>query len=207
MKHLTLILAAAVAIAACSNSSTGDAPGVPTSELTALRLPVTAPALCADSVGAWFYKTTNGDEKEIALQFPEEGDDCTGETEDFLRLRLDRRSLATLPDGTPVAIGDSVFISVKWVGSDSILFRMTPSGLRFTPGNEARLKIEYGELNGDLDEDGGHDEDDDEIETRIDIWRQEEGDSVWFSVGTVKLEDEDEIEGELRGFSRYMLAY
>lgn len=208
MKHSRLVLAVAMGLVACSDgTSSDDPPGVPGGDLTTLLLPITAPDLCADSAGAWFHKRDTGDPEEIALSFPEDGGDCNGETEDFLRLRLDRRSLATLPNGDPIAVGDSVFISVKWVGNDSVMFKLSPSGLRFTPGNEARLKIEYAKLNGDLNDDGNHDEDDDDIERRLDIYRQEDGDTLWFPVGTLKLEDDDEIEAELTGFSRYMIAY
>lgn len=196
-------------LVACADGTSSDdnSPGVPSAHLNTLLLPITAPPLCSDSAGRWFHKRTSGEPEELALTFADEGDDCGGETEDFLRLRLDRRSLATLPNGDPISVGDSVFISVKWVGNDSVLFRLTPSGLKFTPGNEARLKIEYDKLNGDLNEDGNHDEDDDEIERRLDIYRQEEGDSLWFPVGTVKIEDQDEIQARLRGFSRFMIAY
>jgi hypothetical protein len=209
MKHSRLILAACMVTVACADSTSSDdnTPGVPGGNLNTLLLPITAPELCADSAGAWFHKRTSGGTEEIALTFPEEGGDCSGETEDFLRLQLERRSLATLPNGTPINVGDSVFISVKWVGSDSVMFRLSPSGLQFTPGDEARLKIKYDKLNGDLNDDGNEDEDDHEIERRLDIYRQEEGDTLWFPVGTVKIEEEDEIEAELRGFSRFMLAY
>jgi hypothetical protein len=207
MKRSRLVIAAVLAMAACADGTSSDPPGVPSGDLTTLLLPVTAPQLCADSAGGWFHKRTSGGPEEIFLVFPAEGGDCNGETEDFLRLRLDRRSLATLPNGDPIAVGDSVFISVKWVGNDSVLFQLSPSGLRFTPGNEARLKIEYGELNGDLNDDGTSDEDDDEIERRLDIYRQEAGDTLWFPVGTIKLDDDDEIQAELRGFSRFMIAY
>lgn len=207
MRYTKRLVVAALVLAACSDSSTGGDAGIPSSELNVLRLPVTAPALCADSVGGWFKKTATGGPTEIALEFPEEGSTCNEETEDFLRLRLDRSSLDQRPDGSSINIGDSVFISVKWVGSDSIMFEMKPSGLKFASGHEARLKIEYDKLNGDLNEDGNNDEDDDDIERRLDMYRQEDGDTNWYRIGTIKLEDDDEIEGELTGFSRYMLAY
>lgn len=209
MKHSRLALAATMVLVACADgtSNSNDPPGVPGDNLTTLLLPITAPTLCADSAGRWFHKSTSGASEEIALTFPEDGGDCNGEVEDFLRLRLDRRSLATLPNGDPVNVGDSVFISVKWVGSDSVLFQLSPSGLKFTPGNEARLKIKYDKLNGDLNDDGSDDENDRDIEQRLDMYRQEEGDTLWFPVGTLKVEEDDEIEADLRGFSRYMIAY
>ncbi len=204
------MLVAATAVltgVACASSSTSEQTGTPPGLLNVLRLPPTAPPLCADSVGAWFLKTASGGEKEIALQFAEGGGSCAGETEDFLRLKLSGNTLATMPDGTPIANGDSVFISVKWVGSDSILFEMKPSGLKFNPSAKAELKIEYGELGGDLNEDGNHDAEDDSIEAQIDIWRQEAPGEDFFRIGTGKVEEADEIEAKLTGFSRFMIAY
>lgn len=164
--------------------------------------------LCADSAGAWFTKDPNGDDEEIALEFDEEGGtDCTGETEDFLRLRIRRNSLLRRPDGTLISNGDSIFISVKWVGNDSILFELKPSGLQFSPADPAELKIDYSEAGPDLDGDGDDDEDDDDVEDRLDIWRQELPGQPFIPVGFARLEDEDEIDARLIGFSRFALAY
>jgi hypothetical protein len=202
-----LFATTAVVLAMACSDSTGENGGVPPGDLTALRLAPTAPPLCADSVGAWFYKTSSGPSSEIALQFAEQGGSCAGETEDFLRLRLDSNSLQTMPDGTPISAGDSVFISVKWVGSDSILFEMKPSGLKFNPNAKARLKIEYGEAGEDLNHDGNNDDEDTHIEQQIDIYRQESPGAAFFPIGTGKIEEENEIEADLSGFSRFMIAY
>lgn len=207
----TTALATALALlaAACSDS-TGGGGGTPPNQLTYLTLPDTAPALCADSVGAWAVKDPNGQDFEVALQFPETGNpaDCLGgSTEDFLRLKIEKTALRRFPDGTLVSDGDSVFISVKWVGSDSILFDLEPSGLTFDPAKPADLKIEYDELNDDLDGDGDSDSDDDDIEQRIDIWRQAQPGDPFVRVGTGKVEDQNEIEAKLNGFSRYAIAY
>jgi hypothetical protein len=212
MKPYTRLLVAALVMAGCSSDGTDENDeGVPPEALNVLQLPINAPALCADSVGAWFVKRSTGGPQEIALVFSEEDDPdegCgTGEEEDFLRLRLDRNSLAQLPNGDSVAVGDSVFISVKWVGSDSILFEMKPSGLKFAANRPARLKIEYDRLGGDLDDDGDLDGDDDDIEQQLSIWRQEAPDLPAFKVGSVRFEEDDEIEGDITGFSRFMLAY
>lgn len=210
MKVLTRLLAAILIVAACSSDGTDeDDEGVPPDQLNVLRLPITAPELCADSVGMWFHKRATGGPEELALTFPDDDEGCgaEGEEEDFLRLRLQRNSLSQLPDGTPVEVGDSVFISVKWVGSDSVLFEMMPAGLRFTSNARARLKIEYDKLGGDLDDDGDLDNDDDDIERQLSIWRQEAPNLPAFKVGSVRLEDDDEIEADLNGFTRFMIAY
>ncbi len=192
--------------AACSDSNGGGGGGsVPPGELTFIRLAPTAPTLCADTVRFWAKR---GVGIEAALVFPEPGDDCNGSTEDFVRLKLDAQSLAAYPDGTPFQAGDSVFITLAWVGNDSILVHLEPTGLVFNPAQPAKLKIEYVHTNGDFDEDGDSgDAEDDSIEHQIDLWRQPTLVDDYTKVGTAKFEDTDEIEADLNGFSRYALAY
>lgn len=205
---LALMATAMAAVAACSDSSNSSGSGTPGSELTFLRLAPTAPTLCNDSTGAWFVKDPNGQDQEIALEFPETAGGClAGNTEDFLRLKLKPTSLLRRPDNTLISNGDSVFIYVRWVGNDSILFDLQPSGLLFDLANPAELKIEYGEAGEDLDGDGNVDGEDHVVETKLDIWRQEHPGDPFFRVGTAKSEEFNEIEAKLNGFSRFALAY
>jgi hypothetical protein len=199
------MLGAAIAVAGCSES-TGEGGGGNTPP-TALLLAATAPQLCADSTGAWFKKDPAGQDSAIALVFPEAGSTCQGTTEDFARLELKNISLLRYPDGNLIANGDSVFISLKWVGNDSILFELKPSGLQFDEDNPAKLKIEYDEASDDLDHDNDVDAEDQDIEHRLDIWRQARPDTAWVKIGTGKIEDSNEIEAKLFGFSRFMIAY
>lgn len=208
MKHPTtwILLAVALAASGCSDSTGGGGNRSP-GDLTVLRLASAAPALCADSVGAYFKKDPNGQDQEIALVFPEPGSSCAGNTEDFLRLKLKPLSLQRWPDSALIANGDSVFISVKWVGSDSILFDLHPSGLIFDPANPAELRLEYGEAGDDLNHDNAVNAEDSTIEHELDIWRQEKPGDPYVRVGTGKAEDTNEIEAKLNGFSRYAIAY
>lgn len=206
------VLAAAttVVLAACSDSSNSSDGGTPGTGLSFVRLAPTAPALCNDSAGAWFVKRASGSDQEIALTFPESGNaaNCAGNnTEDFVRLSLKPNSLLRRPDSTLISTGDSVFISLRWVGNDSILFDLQPSGLLFDPANPAKLKIEYGEAGDDLNDDDHVDGADSTAETKLDIWRQERLGDPFFRVGTAKSEDDNEVEARLNGFSRYALAY
>ena len=198
----TTLLAAG--LLACSDSTGGGGNTRPPSQLTFIRLAPTAPTLCADSVGFWAVK---GVGTEAALEFPEAGSTCAGETEDFVRLKLDSQSLSALPDGTPIATGDSVFISIVWVGNDTIMFHLAPTGLTFDPAHPAKLKIEYGEAGDDLDEDGDTDAADAQVESEMSIWRQPTLSDDFVKLGTVKSEDTNEIEADLNGFSRYAIAY
>ncbi|MDH4130323.1 MAG: hypothetical protein OEV95_00790 [Gemmatimonadota bacterium] len=190
---------------ACSDSTSSDGGGTkPPSQLNFLTLAPTAPDLCETSISFWAFRGVGVD---TALQFPEPGDDCLGSREDFLRLKLDQASLKAYPDGTPIQFGDSVLITMSWVGNDSILFHLEPTGLLFDPAHPAELKIDYGEAGDDLDGDGDIDADDDSVERRLDIWRQPTLADDYQKVGIAKFEDLDEIEADLNGFSRYAIAY
>jgi len=209
--RMTLVAAAVGLAVACSSStSEGGGGGTPPSQLSVLRLATGSPPLCADSVGAWLAKNPGGPELELALLFPKSGQmaDClVGETEDFLRFRLKPDALLRFPDSTLIANGDSVFISVKWVGTDSILFEMKPSGLTFDPSEPAELKIQYDHAGPDLNRDNEVNAEDDAVEQRLDIWRQERPGDSFFRVGTAKVEELKEIEARLFGFSRFAIAY
>jgi len=204
----TLMATAALAATGCSDSANDSGGGTPPSGLSFLQLADTAPPLCADSTGAYFIK--NGEDKTIRLVFPQSGQvaDCaSGPTSDFASLEVNKLSLMRRPDGTLISDGDSVFISLKWVGNDSILFEFQPTGLLFDPSEAPELKINYTQASNDLNHDGHEDGEDSDIETRLDIWRQERPGDPFFRVGTGKIESQNEIEAKLNGFSRFALAY
>ena len=209
MKHRIrrfLFAAALVAAYTACSDSTGGGDGGRT-DLTFLRLTDTAPPLCSSTVSAWFKKDPAGQDSTIALVFPEAGSTCAGSTHDFLRLKLKPLSLQRWPDSTLISNGDSVLITVTWLGNDSILFDLQPTGLIFDPANPAELKIEYDEASDDLNHDGQVDGTDDTIERELDIWRQERPGDPYVRVGTAKAEETNEIEAKLNGFSRYAIAY
>ena len=124
-----------------------------------------------------------------------------------MRLRVDAGSLYKRPDGTLFQVGDSMLITVTVVDPQQIYFDFQPSGLTFNPAVPAQLKIEYAETGGDLDDDGDVDSDDDAIEQVIDLWRQEQAGQDFVKLGAVKIEELDEIEADILGFTRYAIAY
>jgi hypothetical protein len=207
MRHLVRgILGVSLGLSlACSDSTSSDGGGTrPPSQLTFLTLSPAAPLLCESSISFWAYR---GRGVDTALQFPEDGVNCQGSREDFLRLKIDQAGLQAYPDGTPFQPGDSVLITMSWVGNDSILFHLEPTGLLFDPTRPAELKIDYGEAGSDLNGDGSTDSEDDAVEHRLDIWRQPTLADDYVKVGVAKFEDSDEIEAKLNGFSRYAIAY
>ena len=204
MKISRWLLALGVASAACSSATDSGQVVSPPDNLTYLRLATTAPPLCSNTVT---FDAVKGTSVEAALVFPEPGDDCNGSTEDFVRLKIDAQSLLEMPDGTPINDGDHVTITMTWVGGDSIMVELEPTGLVFNPAKPAELKIEYGEASDDLNHDGTVDQEDDDIEQELGMWRQEHPGDDFVLIGSVKVEDANEIEAKLNGFSRYAIAY
>ncbi len=198
----TLLLAAMLlaGAAACSNSTGGGTVTKPPGALIVATRTSTALAPCASSAGAWFVKRTSGPGQELPLLFPKPGEptDCSGNTKDLIRLKLDRASLLTMPNGTPIAVGDSVFISIVWAGGDSMLFSLEPTGLVFDPAKPAELKIDFGETEEAANP---------TILNQLAIWRQAAPTDDFTRLSTMKLDLEEDFEVNLNGFSRYALAY
>jgi len=197
----------ALCVAACgddSNDTPGpDDPGAtrPPSELTILRLAASAPPLFESSVTFWAVR---GEDREGRLYFSD-GQGQRGE--EYVRLKVDAASLLARPDGTPFAPGDSVQITVTAVDPSQILFQFAPEGLTFSSVSPAELDIEYSEAGDDLNDDGRADEEDDDVESRIGVWRQAALGQSFVRLGSATIEDLREIEAELTSFSRYAIAY
>ena len=82
-------------------------------------------------------------------------------------------------------------------GSGELLLELQPTGLQFRATEPAELDMEYREAEGVTPA----------IEAELGIWRQESPGDSFVRIGTVVIEDLDEVEAELTGFSRYALAY
>ncbi len=197
-----LSFAAAAALAACSDTGGPDNGGVkPPGELTIIRLPAGSPPIY-NPVDSFYAK--KGEDRELRIYF----EDAVGDSgQEYLRFRVDAGSLLARPDGSLFQVGDSVLITVRVVDPAQIYFEFEPNGLTFNPSLPAQLKIEYAETGGDLDDDGDTDADDDAIEQVIDLWRQELPGQDFVKLGAVKIEDLDEIEADVLGFTRYAIAY
>ncbi len=120
---------------------------------------------------------------------------------------MDADALLSYPDGTPFAEDDSVLITVRVVDPARLLFEFEPAGLAFNPSRPAELKIHYDKADDDLDEDGDIDVEDETLELTLGIWRQENDGDLFERLGSLLIDDLEEIDAELEGFSRYALAY
>jgi hypothetical protein len=190
---------------ACSDSGGPDDDGTvkPPSELTILRLSEDSPAVFNPVASFWAVR---GETRAVEISFTDPGN--PGQPgEEYLELEVDAEALLARPDGTPFVAGDSVLITVRVVDPGRLLFEFEPAGLTFNPARPAELKIHYNHADDDLDDDGDVDLDDRSLELTIGIWRQENEGDPFARLGSLLIEDLEEIDAELEGFSRYALAY
>ncbi len=184
---------------ACASDTTGPIQRTE-GQLTFLRFAATAPAFEATTVTFWALK---GEDREGFLFFL----DSSGQRgEEFARLRVDATSLSARPDGTPIAIGDSVLITMR-VDTVRLEVTLEPSGLSFSASRPAFLRIDYEHADPDFDDDGDVDAEDDQAQGRFSVWRQRAPGEPYQEVGTVRIEPFKLVEADLLGFSRYAVAY
>jgi hypothetical protein len=171
-------------------------------ELHFLRPAPSAPPLATTEVSFWAKR---GEDREVRL--PYEPLPGASDTAEFLRFRVPSAALDRRPDGTAFAAGDSVLITLRVVDQSRLIVEFEPAGLRFSPADPARLRIEYGEADHDLDGDGLVDDRDATLETQLSMWRQEAPGQLWYRVPGAAAPDLDEVEADILGFTSYALAY
>ena len=195
------LLAATTAISACSDS-TGSKLKRNESDLGFLRTAQGAPPLVKTTDTFWAVR---GEERELRLVHrPRAG---IADSTDFMRLRVRAGSLVSLPGGLPLAVGDSLLITVNVVDAGRVMVELQPAGLQFAPGEPAELVMFYREADKDYDNDGSVDADDEAIEKRLRIWRQGKAGEQWLEIGGSLSLDSDALTADLNGFSRYAVAY
>jgi hypothetical protein len=190
----------ALLLVGCSDSSGPGDEQKTDEELQFVRFPVTPPIA---QLQASFWAVA-GEERRLEidylpLQVGEDG-------EDFLEFRVPEEGLLRRPDGSAFAPGDSVLITITVSPDGRFLFDFQPSGLVFNPEHPARLKVDYSHTDDDLNGDGDVDDDDFDLDARLRVWKQELPGTPWVPVGTVRIEDFDEIEGVISSFTGFCIA-
>jgi hypothetical protein len=199
----TVAIALALAIGCSSDTNSPNSPGAerPPEALNVSRLAATSPPLEESTVSFWAIKGVSTEQKLYFL-------DAQGQRgEEYLALKLENESLSLRPDGSPIAEGDSVLITITVEDPALLLFELQPTGLKFSAMAPAELKIHYAQADDDLNEDGDVDAEDSQLETILGIWRQELPGQPFVRLGSVNVEEAQELEAKLLGFSRYAIAY
>ncbi|HEY9016524.1 MAG TPA: hypothetical protein VIM84_15825 [Gemmatimonadales bacterium] len=198
----SMLLAGLLAVlGGCSDDTSPNDGSRPASELNIVRLSSTSPALF--NAEQSFY-AVQGQDREVRISFQ---DALGGEGEEYLRLRVRPNSLLARPDGSAIAAGDSVLITVRVVDPAEFLFEMEPAGLTFNPSEPAELKIHYNHADHDFNDDGSVNTSDDQIKTQLAIWRQENLLDPFERLGSVNEVTLEEINVDIVGFTRYAIAY
>ena len=197
-KLLTQVAVIALAaLAACGGDSTAPQPITkPSADLHFLRLSATAPQLQSTVVSFYAVK---GKDSEVRVRFTN--------GEDFLRFRVFASSLLRRPDGSTIANGDSVLITITINDPTKLQADFQPAGLQFSSANPARLQFEFGEADKDLNEDGVVNAIDTSLIPQISTWRQESAGAEWFKVGSTVEIEINEVQADILGFTGYALAY
>lgn len=189
------------AVAGCSDDPAGPETRTDTQLNVVLQAPTT-PLLTTTVKSFWAVR---GEDREIRLFYrPIVG---TSDSTEYLRLRIESEALLARPNGTPIAVGDSVLITVTVPDPTRFLVSLEPSGLRFSTAKPAELRWKLQGKDDDLDDDGDIDDGDDALETRLAIWRQARAGQPWVKLSTVFNLQENELEAQLLGFSNYVVAY
>jgi hypothetical protein len=195
-----LALAAAVGVAACGNDPVQPETR-PAADLNILRRSASAPPLVSNTASFWAVK---GQDRELRMVYAQTGQSGSGA--EFLRLRVNRVTLLSRPDGSLITDGDSVLITVT---ADPVLMSVDfqPSGLRFSTTEPAELRIRWAEADDDINHDGKVDGTDAALKDKLAIWRHESANDPWDKLATILKLDVEEAEAKLTGFSGYAVAY
>lgn len=199
-----------LAFGACSDPITPIPPRpvqVPTRELQTatphfLRLDPGAPTLAQKAVHMWVI---NGVQREVEIWYHLRAGQP--DSTRFLRFRVDRRSLLLRPDGTPIAPGDSILITISIIDTVRQQVQFSPPGLRFAPGRPAKLWLWYLEADHDFNADGAIDPLDSAIEMLLGMYRLEAGATTWERIASALDTAEDEVQANVDGFTTYAVAY
>ena len=201
MRRLQWLFLAAVV--GCTDATT-SAPvtTTPDSQLHIVAQDTAAPALFADTVS--FYAVA-GQGRQVKMYYQGAAPGDTGET--LLEFEVPDNGLWRKPNGTAFQPGDSILITISVATPGRFQFTFGPSGLQFNPASPARLKIEYGNCDHDFNDDGRVDPADSTVQTLLDVWSRETGDTLWTKLGGVNLDDDNEVSVNVFHFTEYALAW
>jgi hypothetical protein len=169
--------------------------------ITFLSTGADAPALAQDSVA--FY-AVQGEDREVEIDYASSGGSSASR---FLRFKVRHGTQIVLPNGTELAEGDSVLITITVPNPTTLLTKFEPAGLRFVGGGSARLNLSYIEVDDDLNGDGLVNAADSAIEQALSLFRRESSGAPWIKVSGTLSTSLDEIEAEIGGFTNYVIAY
>ena len=203
-RRLLVLAAATLAAAASCTDSTSPAADSEraATDLRLLAAPHTAPPLATTQ--ASFY-AVKGRSTGVDIWYrPAAGH---SDSSKYLEFRVGSNSLDRRPDGSAIATGDSVLISVTVTDPTHFIIDFQPSGLKFADGDKPKLKISFAACGDDLNYDGKVDDTDASMLSSLALWRQEGPFQPWFKVTSSVTASVKEIDAQLGGFTGYAIEY
>ena len=170
MKRLPTVLCGLLLVA-CADAERVALPtdaALSTSSLTFLRFEADALAAAEKSGSFW---AVPGQARSLVLRYADTG-------EAFLQFEVGPNSLVA---------GDSVQISVQVDATGQLTFHFEPSGLQFNNQAPARLHIDYGRADDDIDADGDVDLADTVLGLQAGIWKRELPVLPWIRIPSINL--------------------
>ncbi len=206
LRHLSvraLGLAALAAALSCTDSTAPDpANERAATDLRLLTAPYGTPALVTTQ--ASFYAVKG---KSTGIDIWYHAKAGRSDSTKFLELRLGGASLDRRPDGSVIAAGDSVLISVTVTDPTHFIVDFQPSGLKFAATDAPRLKISFAACGDDLNYDGKVDAADAALQASLSVWRQEAPFQPWFKVPSTVTGSVKDVDAPLAGFTGYALMW
>ena len=209
-RHVGLLAVSLALVTACGTEpvgSPGDLPSatledVSDAELHFLRPAPDAPPLAQTS--ASFY-AVRGESRQVRIMY--RARPTASDSTQFLRFEVPHQSLVRRPDGTLVAEGDSLLITLTVSDSDRLIVNFEPAGLLFDTDAPARLSMSYAETDDDVNADGVVDALDDELESLFQIWRQEQIGDPFFALASLLNKTREVVSASISGFTNYAISY
>lgn len=115
----------------------------------------------------------------------------------IIRLRVKKDADIILPNGTRLAKGDSVLITMQVMNATTLATHFEPAGIQFKGKNVAQLAMWYDRTNASASASSGS----------LKIWQQETSTSPWVKLAS-KVDGVDEsVSAYIPGFTNYVIAY
>lgn len=198
----TALLLALVAGLSCTDSTAPQPEQRDATDLRLLAAPYGTPPLA--STQASFYAVKGRDVGVDIWYRPRAG---RSDSTKFLEFRMGAASLDRRPDGSAIAQGDSVLITLTVTDPTHFIVEFQPSGLTFSAAAPPTLKISYAACGDDLNYDGVVDATDAAMQSSLSVWRQEAPFQPWFKVPSTVAASVKEVNSQLGGFTGYAIMY
>ena len=188
--------------AGATSTAKGTSTSGSNSDPNFLNASPTAPTIANPVVAFWAKK---GVDQYLRMYYharPGHNDSTT-----FMIFRVRPKSLNTRADGSALASGDSLLITATLVDAVHLKVDFQPAGLQFSASDPAVLRFNFAETVRDLNGDGVVNFLDYAIQRTFRIWCRETLLDPWQPLPSLVVDDVNEVQANIGGFTGYAAAY